>query len=55
MLDKIMSYFTKTLCYFCQMWPSDDRTSMIIENTEQEIICVNLWREQQNICKHIGK
>ena len=37
------------------MWPNDDRTSMIIENTEQQILYVTLSREQQNICKHIGK
>ena len=50
-----MSYFKKTLCCFCQMCPNDDRTSMIIENTEQQILHVTLWREQQNIYKHIAK
>ena len=50
-----MSNLKKTLYCFCQMWPNDDRTSMIIENTEHEILHVTLWREHQNICKQIGK
>ena len=29
------------------MWPDEQKTSLIIENTDQETVCVTLWREQK--------
>ena len=37
------------------MWPDDKKTSIIIENIEHETLCVNLWKEQQDISKNVGK
>lgn len=37
------------------MWPDEQKTSLIIENTNQETVCVNLWREQKNLCRTVGK
>ena len=37
------------------MWPDDRKTSIIIENTEHETVCVNLWKDQQDISKNVGK
>ena len=37
------------------MWPDEQKTSLIIENTDQETVCVTLWREQKSICGTVGK
>ena len=37
------------------MWPDEQKTSLIIENTNQETVCVTLWREQKNLCRTVGK
>ena len=29
------------------MWPDEQKTFLIIENTDQETVCVTLWREQK--------
>ena len=36
------------------MWPDDKKTSLIIENTEQDTVRVSLWKEQQEMCKNVG-
>ena len=37
------------------MWADERKTSLIIENTEQQTLRVSLWNKQQEICKNIGK
>ena len=37
------------------MWADERKTSLIIENTEQQTVRVSLWNEQQEICKNVGK
>ena len=37
------------------MSPDEQKTSLIIENTDQETVCLTLWREQKNICRSVGK
>ena len=29
------------------MWPDEQKTSLIIENTDQETVCLTIWREQK--------
>ena len=28
------------------MWPDEQKTSLTIENTDQETVCVTLWKEK---------
>ena len=37
------------------MWPDEQEICLILENTDQETVHVTLWREQQDICKNVGK
>ena len=37
------------------MWQDEQKTSLIIENTNKETLRVNLWREQKNLCRTVGK
>ena len=37
------------------MWPDEQKTSLIIENTDQETVRVTLWREQKSLCRTFGK
>ena len=37
------------------MWADERKTSLIIENTEQQTVRVSLWNEQQEMSKNVGK